>query len=360
LPITRAKIFCDNPKRGHLSLFLILWFAALLMLPRAAQAQEDSYPFRLANFSFEFLGGVTKMTPGDLNSIAEFEEAYFQYYYVTPFNYYRGLYGDAYQVKSTRTGDAQFNSIHNALPYGFRLRYDLSPSLGLSLGVQFLNRTQKSNAGMRVDVIDGGRNVAEYGGTGTYLYQNSGFLLSASAWSPQIAVHFGWQLGRILRLELLVAGGPLFAECQSLNERSMTVTDATGYKSGSLVRTEMTGKGTEICAELGGRILAKTAGLLDFFLEASYAFRDVTSLSGPGSTKSTAIDASLPQDPVLQNWSGRWSALRTPINSDWGTFSRYRVLNQGIPLWFSDGMGAQHFGLDLSGIQLKAGVAIKL
>jgi hypothetical protein len=340
-----------------LSPLLVLGLAALALIPRAAQAQEDGYPFRLANFSFEFLGGATKLAPGDLNTIAEYEEGYLQYYYATRFNYYHGLYGDAYQVRSIRSGDAQFNSIRDGLSYGVRLRYNLSPSLGLSFGVQFLTRTQPSNVGMKVDVVDGSRDYVDYGGTVTYQYQNSGFLLSASAWVPQLAAHFGWQLGGVLRLEILVAGGPLFVECRSLSERRLSVTDASGYQSGSLVRTEMTGKATGVSVELGGRICAKTAGFLDFFVEGSYAFRDATYLTGPSSSRSVVIDSNAEQDPVLQGWSGEWGAVKTDITSAWGKYSGFRVQNQFVS---GMGVGVQKFDLNLSGFQLKAGVAVKL
>lgn len=338
---------------------LALGLAALVLIPLAARAQEDGYPFRLANFSFEFLGGATKLAPTDLNSIAAYEEAYLQYYYVTRFDYYRNLYGAAYQVQRTRTGDAQFNSVRDGLSYGARLRYNLSPSLGLSFGIQFLSTTQHSNVGMKVDVTDGSRDYVDYGGTVSYQYQNSGFLLSATAWTPEFGAHFGWQIGSLLRLEILVAGGPLYVEFRSLNERRTTVTDASGYVSGSLARTDMTGKATGISGELGGRICAKTAGFLDFFIEGSYAFRNATYLTGPGMTQSVGFDSNALQDPVVASWSGEWIKVPASITSAWGKFSNYRATNQPVsPAYGST--GAQKFTLDLSGFQLKAGVAIKL
>jgi hypothetical protein len=337
--------------------FLVFGLAALALIPRAAQAQEDGYPFRLVNFSFEFLGGASKMAPADLNSLASYEEAYLQYYYAARFNYYHGLYGDSYQVQSARTGAAPFAAIRDALSYGVRLRYNLSPSLALSLGVQFLSRNQPSSVGLKVDVVDGSRDYVDYGGTVSYQYQNSGFLLGASAWIPQLAAHFGWQLGSVLRLEILVAGGPLFAECRTVSERRMSVTDASGYQSGSLVRTEMTGKGTGISMELGGRFCAKTAGFLDFFVEGSFAFRDSTLLTGSGSSRSVVIDSNAQQDPVLQSWSGDWGMIQSSITSSWGKFTQPMPQDQ---IQSGRGTGVQKFDLNLSGFQLRAGVAVKL
>ena len=331
------------------------------MIPGAARAQEEGYPFRLANFSFEFLGGATRISPKDLNSIVEYEEAYLRYYYMTRFEYSRNLYGAAYQVQSARTGDAQFNPMRDGLSYGVRLRYNLSPSLGLSFGIQFLSRTQHSNVGMKVDVVDErlGRDYVDYYGTVSYQYQNSGFALSASTWVPQLAAHFGWQYGSILRMEVFVAGGPLFAECRFVNERQMSVTDASGYESGSLVRTDMSGKATGISVELGARIMAKTAGFLDFFVEGSFAFRDATFLTGPGSSRSMAIDSNAQQDPVLKSWNGEWSISKQDISSSWGKLTTYQVLNQDVPEAFGS-LGPRKFTLNLSGFQLKAGIAVKL
>jgi len=336
---------------------LILGLAALALFPRAVQAQEDGYPFRLANFSFEFQGGLTWIAPSDMNSIAAYEEAYLQYYYVTRFAYYKSLYGDAYQVQSTRSGDASFNAIRDGLLSGVRLRYNLSPSFGLSVGVQFLSRDQTSSVGMKVDVVDGSRDYVDYGGTVSYRYQNSGFLLGAKAWVPQLGAHFGWKVGPVLRFEILVAGGPMYVECRSLSERRISVTDASGYQSGSLVRTDMTSKATGVSVEAGGRIYVKTAGFLDFFVEGSFAFREVSYLTGPGSSRSVAIDSNAEQDPVQQSWSGEWSSIKTEITSSWGKFLQYKVQNQ-IPI--NKGMSIHNFGLNLSGFQLKAGIAIKL
>lgn len=337
--------------------FLVLGLAALALLPGAVQAQEDGYPFRLSNFSFEFQGGVTRIAPADMNSIAAYEEAYLQYYYVTRFAYYKSLYGDAYKVQSTRSGDASFNSIRDGLLSGVRLRYDVSPSFSLSVGIQFLNRDQTSSVGMKVDVVDGNRDYIDYGGTVSYQYQNSGFLLSAKAWVPQLGAHFGWRVGPVLRFEILVAGGPMYVECRSLSERRTSVTDASGYQSGSLVRTDMTSKATGVSAEAGGRIYVKTAGFLDFFVEGSFAFRNATFISGPSSSMSVVIDSNAAQDPVLQSWSGEWSRLKTEITSSWGKFSQFQTQNR---LLISRGVNAMKFGLDLSGFQLKAGIAIKL
>ena len=339
----------ETPLRKRLSRLFVLGLAALALIPGTARAQEDGYPFRLANFSFEFLGGATKLSPDDLNTFASYEEAYLQYYYTTRFNYYRGLYGDSYQVQSTRTGDSAFQPVRDGLSYGLRLRYNLSPSLGLSLGIQFLTRTQRSNVGMQVDV--------DYGGPVSYKYQNSGFLLGVSAWVPELAAHFGWQLGSILRLELLFAGGPLHVECRSQSERLMSITDASGYESGNVVRTEMTGKATGISVELGGRICAKTAGFLDFFVEGNYAFRDATFLAGSGSSRSTAFDSNAQQDPVLQSWSGDWGIVLSSITSSWGKFSMMVPQNQAVA---SKTTVVQKFDLNLSGVQLKIGVAVKL
>jgi hypothetical protein len=344
--------------RKRFILIPALALVALTVFSGTALAQEDGYPFRLSNFSLEFLGGYSKLNPPDFNRLADYEEAYVQYYYVTRFNYYRALYGEGYQAKVVRTGDARFNPVTGAGIYGFRLRYDLSPSLGLSFGVQYLDRQQHSSVGMDVDVLDTGRDYIDYNGPRGYAYQNSGFLLAVSTWEPQVAAHFGWQVGPVLRFELLVGGGPLFVSVRSLSERRISTTDPSGYVSSSLSRVEMSGKSTGFSGALGGRICVKTGGFLNLFVEGSYAFRIADEISGPGSSRTVAYDSNASQDPALVSWAGGWINVRNQTTSAWGQLAMYVPQNQIVPPAFN-GPGAVKFNLDLSGFQVKAGLAIR-
>ncbi len=335
--------------------FTLPLLAAVTLFTGTALAQEDGYPFRLSNFSLELLGGYSKITPSDFNAFATAEEAYVKDRYVSRINYYRGLYGANYQATVTRTGDSPFKSVKDALAYGFRLRYELSPSLGLSVGVQFLDRQQHSNVGMTVAIQDSDPAYIKANGYQGYAYQNSGFLLGVSAWVPEVAAHFCWDVGRVLRFEALIGGGPMFISCHSVSTRLTSATDASGAVTSNLTTLDMRGKATGFSGELGGRIYARTGGFLDFFAELSYCFREGAELSGPSSSQSISTDANGSQTTVTSSWSGGWNSLRTDVTSAWGTSSVTAPQNR-----YSTGNGFQKFALDLSGFQLKAGLTIHL
>lgn len=340
-----------------------LWTLPLLLLvilaffPWTAEAQEEGYAFRLSNFSLELLGGYAGLNPKDLNAGAAYEEAYLQYYYVTRFKYYHSLYGDSYRVTSSRADDAQFKTLTDSPLYGLRLRYNLSPSLGLSIGVQYMNRSQNSNVAMSVDVLDSTGSNTNTISALNYQYQNSGFLLAVSAWAPQLAAHFGWDIGRLLRLEVLLAGGPLYVQCRTLSERRTTTTDQTGNRMDSLYALEMTGKATGASVEMGGRACLRLSGFLNVFAEGSFTFREVDEVTGAGSSRTTVSDSNGAQDLVTASWNGQWSLLLNDSTASWGRFRAYQPQNR---VTTAKGTPFQKFAVNLSGFQLKAGLAFRL
>ena len=344
-------------KRPSTTLPLLL-LAIFAFFPRTAEAQEEGYAFSLSNFSLELLGGYTGLNPKDLNAGAAYEEAYLQYNYVTRFNYYHELYGDDYQVTSSRAADARFETMKGSPLYGLRLRYNLSPTLGLSVGVQFLNRTQSSNVAMNVDVLDASHSDGGTADSLSYQYQNPGFLLSFSAWSPQLAAHFGWNIGQALRFEILVAGGPLYARCRTVSERRTASTDRTGFRSETVYAVEMKGEAKGLSGELGGRAGLRLTSFLSFFVEGVFAFRAADGVQGAGWSRTVISDSNGSQESVTASWNGRWTFIRQNVTADWGRFQENLLQNQIEISGF--GSNFQKFSIDLSGFQLKAGLAFRL
>lgn len=332
----------------------LLALAALVVFPMAASAQEDANAFHFSNFSLELLGGYTGLNPEDFNDAASYEEAYLQFNYVAKFNYYQALYGNGYQVTSRRIGDAGFNPLKGSPAYGFRLRYNISPSLGLSIGVQSLSGTQNSNVEMNVDVTN---SASGNGESLSYQYQNPGFRLAVSAWSPQLAAHFGWDIGRILRLEILVAGGPLFIQCRTRSERRMISTDQAGFRTDSLYVIEMNGETKGLAGELGGRAGLRLTGFLNFFAEGGFAFRAADEVRGTGWSQTTISDSNGAQDPVTAEWSGEWSIQMHNSLANWGRFKANQPQNRIPP---GPGFSSYKFMIDLSGFQIKAGLSFKI
>jgi len=332
--------------------------AAVFLLPPPAAAQEEGYEFRLSNISLELLGGYARVRPDDFNEAATYEQAYLRYYYVTRFDYYRSLYGDNYRVTSDPADAARFNLITGSSIYGARLRYQLSSTLGLSFGVQYLSRTQASNVAMNVDVVDASRSGSGAGAALSFQYQNPAFLLAVSAWSPQLAAHFGWDIGRVLRLEVLIAGGPLYVECRTVSERRLASADPEGFRTETVTAVEMKGEAKGLCGELGGRAGLRLAKFLTLFAEAGFTFRSADEVKGPGSSRTAVSDSDGGDESVTASWSGKWGFFRQRITSDWGQFQEYQLQNQNVAIYF--GSGFKKFTIDLSGFQLKAGLGFRI
>jgi hypothetical protein len=348
----------EDPMRKRWSAFPLLILALAIVSPPAADAQEKGYRLSFKNFSIEIYGGYSGLNPGDFNISADYEEAYLQFYYIQRFAYFHSVYGDDYTVASRRTGDGHFKPITSGFPVGARIRYAFSPSLSVSIGAQYLNVTQGSRVGMIVDVQDSHGGYADSPNLLTYQYQNSGFELSASAWILQAGAHFGWELGPRFRVEAFVVGGPMFAQCRSISEQHATMTDQTGYRSNRVFSLEMKGSAAGASVELGGQLRFKAASHLDIFLEGSYAFREADELKGPGWSKTTTEDSNTGQDVSSASWNGQWSVVLSNANTDWGRFQAWNTSNDSSSAYFYNS-GTRRFVLILSGLQLKAGFAVK-
>jgi hypothetical protein len=328
-----------------------LALALLAVLPAAALSQEEGYAFRLSNFSLEFYGGVCKIDPADLNNHAIFEEAYLQFYWVKYYDYLHSIYGDNYVVTSTRTGDSAFRQLKKAVPYGFRLRYQASPTFALTLGIQYLDGTQLSNVGMTFDVRDRRPDSSDYPNVRTIQYQNTGFTTQAKAWMPEFGAHFGWDISAVLRWEISIAFGPIFAQCRTFNQRHVMVTTADGYQSDSVYAQELKGSVTGLSGELGAGLFIRPLKYARLFIEGSYIFRELGELTGSGWSRASFSDSNSVYSSASANWTGTWFLQPADVTQSWGRFTSLYIQNQ-----YTNPSGNRRFNPDLSGFQLKMGV----
>ncbi len=322
----------------------IAWLAPVFFLPLFAVAQEEGYPFRLSNFKLDLYGGYARVAPSDFNSIADYEESYLQFYYVQRYS----SLGPDFKVTAQRTGDDQFRHMTYITPWGGRIHYQLSPTLSISLGAQYLKGRQDSNVGMDISVTGGS-------GALTDQYENLEFGLSLSAWLPQLGAHFGWDLGPVFRPEIFILFGPMIVECRSFNTRQTARTDWDGYRLELSETVEMKGRKTTLSGELGGALRLHIAKFLDLFTEGSYIFRVADELKGPGWSQTVRKDSNLGESSFSSNWEGTWRLASYNTVTSWGQF-RGSMPNNAYD-W---GPSYKRFSLDLSGIQLKAGLSIRL
>jgi hypothetical protein len=331
----------------------------LVLVPAAARAQEEGFSFSLSNFSLEFLGGLSRINPADLNIAASYEENYLQFYYVRGYDYLHSIYGDNFQVTGSRTGDSTFRPLDKTIPYGVRLRYQASPTFSLTLGVQYLDGTQLSSVSMAFNLQDRRPDYTDYPFLQTVQYQNTGFTIQARAWIPQLGAHFGWDLSKAFRWEIGIAFGPVFANCRSLSQRNVITTTIDGYTSESAADQELKGTTTGLCGELSAGLHVRFSKFIKLLVEGGYSFRELGEVSGSGWYRSTVGDSNGVHDSTLTDWSGTWYIQTSNVSRAWGRFSS-RYIQNWMEAQPSYGTNFSRFNLDLSGLQVVVGVGFTL
>jgi len=319
---------------------LAVWIA---VFPPSVLAQEDGYPFSFSHFGLEIYGGFSNAKLGQFNSIADYEESYLKFFYLDKYDF---LYGK--DATTVRSGDAPIRSLEHVIPFGVRLTYRISPTLALSAGIQRVTGERRSTAGLVISAPDG--SGAEY--------RLPSFRLSATGWIPEFRAQFGWNLPASLRLEMFIGGGPIFAECRSGLERHDIVIDAGGRRYETITTLDMTGRSIGVCGEFGGRLRVRPTKLLSLFAEGGFAFRQASRLRGSGTLRTE--NRSPGAEPVVraESWDDKsWGMARYVSYRTWGRLSGKKAGNDYVvTVWDSPGS----FYLDMSGFQLKAGIALGL
>jgi hypothetical protein len=175
------------------------------------------------------------------------------------------------------------------------------------------------------------------------------------AWRPTFGAHFGWDLAKFLRSEIFIDFGPLFTETTAVSDRRLSYAEASGYHWESASKTTMKGTSTALCGELGTALHVRLTGFLQLTLEGSYAFRQPGQVEGPGTAAVSSADSLGVQTGQTSSWNGLWSFLTSNESAAWGRFTYLSLQNR---VQFEYGVGAQRFALDLSGIQMKAGLKV--
>jgi hypothetical protein len=329
----------------------VLALTLLAFLPAALAAQEEGNEFRLSNFSLEFYGGYGQVNPLDLNNHASYEEAYLQFYFVKYYEYLHTLYGDNFTVASNRTGASPLSGLKTALPYGFRLRYQASPTFSLTVGIQYLRARQISDTAMTFAVQDTRPGLSDDARLRTVEYQNAGFTTEATAWMPELGAQFGWDLSAVFRWEINIAFGPIFNRCRTLGQRRVLVTNAEGELTDTLTATEMTGTVTGLSGEGGVGFFIRPQKNVRLFVQGGYIFRQLGEVAGPGWTRTTVSSADGVPTEMFESWSDKWFVVANNVTKAWGKFTPLSLQNRTD---FQDGM--RRFNPDLSGYQVKAGL----
>ncbi|MDD8025754.1 MAG: hypothetical protein PHI34_04520 [Acidobacteriota bacterium] len=339
---------------------VILVFVLILLASLPARAQEIGYPFKWSNFRIELTGGWARISPKDLNRAVDYENAYLNHYYLDRYAYYDDLYGDAYSARYVYSGAEKFESLRSITALGAAIRYQLSPTFALSLGVQSLRGAKSSGVGLDV-VIDDARPEAEFPGTSTASYANDDLTVSIKSWMPYLAANFGWDLFKFLRSEIFFLGGPIFGDVRAWNKRNESILAAEETVSSGSRTMELTGRATSIGIELGGQLRFKLFPFLEIYGQASYAFRQLNQIQG---LYSLLMTSELPTaSETLYTAEGTWGVRLEKAGTPWGLFSAQTLTTEwGTEGWTTDSyaLGATGASVDLSGFHLTAGISIRI
>ncbi len=337
------------------SLAVVVLAVVMGLFPGLAGAQEQGYAFKLSNFSLEVMGSWGRISPTNLNRGADGENAYIEHYYEQKYAYYEDLYGDAYSASTISRKGSFLLPLESIAPVGASIRYQLSPTFALSLGLQYMKGVRTSSVGLDVAVED-----AQAAAPTSEHYANDGFQLSVEAWMPQLGAHFGWNLGKRLRTEIFLLGGPILGDARVWNQRRESVTTEGGTVSSRSRTMELKGHSNSLAMEMGCQLRLKLLPFLDLFAQPSYAFRKLTRIHGLNSIRTVTELPSISES--LYAYSGTWGIGWERTSTPWGEFRGPKLTTEfgSEWVWGQTGTGSTVANIDLSGLQLAAGLSIRL
>ena len=312
----------------------ILVFCMILIMTNWGNTRTQ-YPDQakktLPKFQIELFSGLATLNPSDLNLRPEYDRTYLEYQedFYSHYDPYSQPVHDPYD----------FRKITSAFPYGFRLKYHLTPRLALSLGFRSFSREQKSDVTAEFNDMNYRRYILEY--------NFSPYSLSASAYAPLMGVHFLAARTKYFDLELFFSGGPLFSECRYLISTSRFYSRSGQVISANETVYEITGKSTGVALNAGSRVNVKIMGNLSVFCEGGYAYQTAKNLKGAGEL--TYYRYTSPDTKEMSGelqWEGYWGIKDTmefpPLPSN---------------EWEKDDDRVGDFKLDLSGFFLQIGIS---
>lgn len=309
-------------------------------LPRS----EDTDAIRsFDRFQIELYGGIIFLNPSDLNLFVSHDNRMQEFSYDSYFDYLV----DTGQIESwTKNQGEERKEIRRSYSIGGRLKYYLSETIALSVGFKYMSSSQTLDLDyqyFRNELSDERYNEA---------IRYSPYSLSAKAYIPTLGFHISKRMNNALVLEGFVTGGPMFANCLYLSDWSYEwVTEGPDYRYivySSTGVLEEEGSGIGIALDLGGRLSYPVIKSFEIFLEASYAYQVVKSISGSGREERTGRSAT---------WDGRWGIKSETVAAAWGE------LETEFPTSYwpdnSEESKVKDFELDLSGFQLKLGLSFR-
>jgi hypothetical protein len=319
----------------------------LLAVPVMQASQDNEKRIR-----FELYGGYSNLNLADLNQRPEYDRLYENYFTEDRYAYYHAAFGN-FVTYSGRI-DGEFKRIDYALPIGIRVRYDLNPTLALSVGFKYLSSRQDSRVTHKYDIRiinpDGVQFYDEFSMT----VENGPYSLSVEAYVPMLGIHYKVGAIRAINLEAYAAAGPVFANCDFLRQRLSTTVDTYEYEIEQSLSQAMEGKGTGLALDVGLQMNIQMIENIHLLLEGGYAVQFAGNLSGPGNSESGYDDSNSIGFTENAAWEGPWAVVEGSLDREWGNLPYSYPTNRYGTEGLSD------FRLDLSGFQIRMGISFRL
>lgn len=319
---------------------------------RVPEARPESVPAPLTGsiqkrgvVQLEIHGGMMALNPSDLNLRADYEEKHAEFYNDQYYAYHKAA-GRISQF--TRSAEGGFARITNALPFGFRLRFNLGRRAALSLGLKYMLKTQTSEKTFF--------NTAEWTGSSVWFEtvqeEVKPLTLRLEGIVPQLGVHYA-VIASDVDLEAYLLGGLVFSKGEYSLEWDYIYEDGWNYSHSHKTIDEQ-GQGTGLSLESGLRVTFHFGGHGGAFIEGGYAYQPVDRLKGPGRSEYTRESNTGSIPPERMDWTGDWIIKQQTCREVWGTMSFQYPSNYGDDI-SSYILKVRDFRLNLSGFQVRLG-----
>lgn len=311
----------------------------------------------LSRFSFEVTGGWARAALDDLNLFPAYDEGRIDHFYRKQYEYLKAQKGAYYSLARVEKSGQGFARLHGLVPAGLRLSLDLGHGWTAYLGLSYLTGRVTSSYREVYDISDLDPNKMELENVYRLEIDYPSCPMAVRAWSPTLGIRLRIPLVRRVALAGYLAAGWLAAGFEWDQTYGTTSTDEKGRWSRSSYGYEASGRGSGPSFEGGGRLDFAVSGRLTAFLEAGYAYRKTGRVDGDYAYWTGHADSdSAPYESRLEYAAGVfWTGIQN-YNRAWGAWTPRTV-------FFADAQeqrDSRRFRLDLSGVELRVGLAVRL
>ncbi len=302
---------------------LIIVMSVVLMAGKGYLQGEEG------KFQIELSGNYLFVNPEHLNYLTVGEQQYLAFYFD---NIYSG-----------KSEDGSLKSIESIQTLTTRLKFGVSSSIKISLGLSYLWKKQSSPYSVSYFRRESWRTITDdldYTELDTKL---TGFI-------PSIGFHYHLPLSKSLGIELSMTGGPLFISIDHHKTVAQILTSKSEqtfplYSSEKNLRLD--GKGTGVSLSGSIKLKKSVSKSIGISLEGGYAWQRVNNIKGGGLE---TIDG------YSTNFEGEWGLVKEHVQTAWGETEFVFPTNN----WAVFKQKSEDFILDLSGFYISIGLCINL